>query len=115
MRAIAFIVPLLLAAPLAAQVPDKGVPSTARHYMSRMDTDGDGRVSLPEYQDWMGYAFAGMDRNHDGILATAELPGGRGQPLTREAHRARIAAGFHRQDRNGDGQLDARELSAPPP
>lgn len=114
MRAIAFIAFLLLAAPVAAQVQGKGVPSTARHYMERMDADDDGRVSLAEYQDWMGYAFAAMDRDHDGILAAAELPGGRGQPLTREAHRERLAAGFRRQDRNGDGQLDARELSAPP-
>ena len=114
MRAIAFIAFLLLAAPVVAQVQGKGVPSTARHYMERMDADDDGRVSLAEYQDWMGYAFAAMDRDHDGLLAAAELPGGRGQPLTREAHRERLAAGFRRQDRNGDGQLDARELSAPP-
>jgi Ca2+-binding EF-hand superfamily protein len=83
-------------------------------YLARMDTDHDGRVSLPEYQDWMGYAFAGMDRDHDGVLAAAELPGGRGQPLTRSQHRERLAAAFVRQDRNGDGSLDARELAAPP-
>jgi Ca2+-binding EF-hand superfamily protein len=112
LRAIAFIAFMLLAAPVVAQ--DKGVPGTARHYMERMDTDDDGRVSLAEYQDWMGYGFAAMDRDHDGVLAATELPGGRGQPLTREAHRERLAAGFRRQDRNGDGQLDARELSAPP-
>ena len=107
MRAIAFIVPLLLlSSPLAAQQP--------RHYLAQMDTDGDGRVSLVEYQDWMGYAFTAMDRDHDGVLVTAELPGGRGAPLTRDAHRARLAAAFARQDRNSDGYLDARELAAPP-
>lgn len=108
MRAIAFIVPLLLASPLAAQVHASG------EYLARMDSDHDGLVSLAEYQDWMGYAFAAMDRDHDGILVAAELPGGRGQPVTRAAHRERLAAGFRRQDRNGDGQLDARELAAPP-
>lgn len=55
-----------------------------------------------------------MDRNHDGLLAPEEQPGGRGKPLTRDAHRARLADTFKRQDRNRDGALDARELAAPP-
>src|SRR3546814_648075 len=52
-------------------------------YLSRMDSDGDGRISLVEYQDWMSYAFDGMDRNRDGTLTPDELPGGKGKPLTR--------------------------------
>jgi Ca2+-binding EF-hand superfamily protein len=48
------------------------------------------------------------------VLSPAELPGGRGAQLTREAHRARLAAAFARQDRDRDGFLDVRELSAPP-
>ena len=83
-------------------------------YLARMDRDRDGRVSLSEYQDWLCYAFDAMDRDHDGVLSPAELPGGRGHPVTRDAHRARLAAAFRRQDRNGDGFLDARELAAPP-
>jgi hypothetical protein len=83
-------------------------------YLARMDGDGDGRVSLPEYQDWMGYAFDAMDRDHDGTLTVAELPGGRGRTVTRSEHRERLAAAFRRQDRNGDGVLDARELATPP-
>jgi hypothetical protein len=83
-------------------------------YLQRMDRDGDSRASLPEYQDWLCYAFDAMDRDHDGTLARDELPGGRGQPLTREEHRARLASAFRRQDRDGDGFLDARELAAPP-
>jgi Ca2+-binding EF-hand superfamily protein len=83
-------------------------------YLARMDADGDGRVSLAEYQDWMSYAFDAMDRDHDGVLAAAELPGGRGRSITRSAHRERLAAGFRRQDRDGDGVLDAGELAAPP-
>ena len=115
MRAIALILlPLLLAPPVAAQQTRVGAPELASNYLARMDTDNDGRVSLAEYQDWMGYAFAAMDRNHDGILAANELPGGRGKPLTLAAHRERLAAAFRRQDRNGDGHLDAGELSAPP-
>ena len=83
-------------------------------YLARMDADHDGRIALVEYQDWLSYAFDAMDRNHDGLLSPAELPGGRGQPVTRSEHRARLAAAFDRQDRNHDGFLDARELATPP-
>ena len=83
-------------------------------YLERMDRDHDRRVSLAEYQDWLCYAFDAMDRDHDGNLTRAELPGGRGQPVTRDAFRERLAAAFALQDRNHDGTLDARELAAPP-
>ena len=83
-------------------------------YLSKMDADRDGRVSLAEYQDWLSYAFDGMDANHDGVLSPAEQPGGRGQTLTREQHRARLAERFRKQDANRDGVLDAKELAAPP-
>ena len=99
---------LLLPAAASAQVTHTG------EYLAKMDTDGDGRVSLAEYQAWMSYAFDGMDRNRDGVLSVDELPGGKGQPITREVHRARLAERFRRQDANRDGVLDARELAAPP-
>ena len=83
-------------------------------YLSKMDANGDGRVSLVEYQDWLTYAFDGMDRDRDGVLSAAEQPGGKGQPLTREQHRARLAERFRKQDANRDGTLSARELAAPP-
>ena len=83
-------------------------------YLSKIDANGDGRVSLVEYQDWLTYAFDGMDRDRDGVLSAAEQPGGKGQPLTREQHRARLAERFRKQDANRDGFLSARELAAPP-
>lgn len=83
-------------------------------YLARMDTDRDGRVGLAEYQAWMSYAFDGMDRNRDGVLSVDELPGGRGKPITREAHLAQLAARFKRQDVDGDGFLSEKELAAPP-
>ena len=83
-------------------------------YLSKMDRDGDGKVSLAEYQDWLTYAFDGMDRDRDGMLSAAEQPGGKGQPLTREQHRARLAERFRKQDANRDGFLNARELASPP-
>ena len=83
-------------------------------YLARMDSDGDGRVSQIEYLDWMSYAFDARDRNRDGVLTTDELPGGKGQVITRAQHRERLAATFHKQDADRDGHLSARELAAPP-
>lgn len=104
------LLPLAACLPLAAlaQVQATG------DYLARMDTDGDGRVSLAEYQQWMSYAFDGMDRDHDGVLSADELPGGKGRPITREAHLAQLAQRFKRQDADGDGFLSANELAAPP-
>jgi len=101
-------------AALAPAVPAPPPPQRSGDYLSRMDADGDGKVSVVEYQDWLSYAFDGMDRDHDGVLSAAEQPGGRGQSLTREAHRARLAERFRRQDVDGSGFLDAKELAAPP-
>ena len=101
---------LLLALPMAASAQ---VQRTS-DYLSKMDTDGDGKVSLVEYQDWMSYAFDAMDRNHDGVLAPDEQPGGRGKSVTRIEHRTRLAERFRKQDLNHDGFLSARELAAPP-
>jgi hypothetical protein len=105
------LLPLVLALlPLAASAQ---VTATGE-YLARMDTDRDGRVSLAEYQAWMSYAFDGMDRNRDGVLSVDELPGGRGKPITRDAHLAQLAARFKRQDADGDGFLSEKELAAPP-
>lgn len=83
-------------------------------YLLKMDADRDGRVSLVEYQDWLSYAFDGMDHNRDGVLSPSEQPGGKGQALSREQHRARLAERFRKQDLNRDGYLSARELASPP-
>ncbi|KTF34951.1 calcium-dependent protein kinase 21 [Xanthomonas vesicatoria] len=91
-----------------AQVQD------SQDYLKRMDTDSDGRVSRDEYLAWMSYAFDQRDVDHDGVLQGDELPGRRGKPITRAAHRATLIERFARQDANGDGYLSARELLAPP-
>ena len=88
--------------------------SATAEYLARMDADQDGRVALVEYQDWMSYAFDAMDTDRDGTLVPGEQPGGRGKPITREAHRARLADAFRRQDADRDGWLTAAELAAPP-
>jgi hypothetical protein len=108
-RAGLFVCALATAVPTAtAQV------AATPDYLAKMDADGDGRVALVEYQDWLSYAFDGMDRDRDGVLVAAELPGGRGPPVTRASHRERLALRFAKQDANRDGFLDARELAAPP-
>ncbi|MGY0800075.1 hypothetical protein ACW7G0_13610 [Lysobacter sp. A286] len=114
--------PLLLMFVLSVSGAVTALPASAQSrvdatsdYLQRMDTDRDGRVSLVEYQQWMGYAFERMDVDGDGVLDPDELPGGRGRPVSKARHLAALAAAFHRQDLNGDGFLDVRELAAPPP
>ena len=70
---MALLAALAIAPPLAAQ--DTGVPGRAGDYLQRMDTDQDGRVSLPEYQAWMGYAFTRMDRDVGRIIDSIEKDG----------------------------------------
>ena len=103
------------AALLALSPEARAQVGASGEYLARMDGNRDGRVGLTEYQDWLSYAFDAMDRDRDGRLVPAELPGGRGKTVTRSQHRAALAAAFARQDRNRDGSLDARELAAPPP
>ena len=107
-RLAAIVVACALPVAVGAQVLPTGA------HLPRMGADRDGRVSLGEYQDWLSYAFDGMDRDRDGVLATHEQPGGKGAPITREQHRARLAERFRKQDVNRDGFLNAKELSTPP-
>lgn len=109
---------LLLALPVLVVLTVPAVAQsqvdTTRDYLQRMDTDGDGRVSLDEYLAWMTYAFDAMDLDGDGVLSPSEQPGGKGKPLTRSEHRARLSERFRLQDADGDGYLSAAELAAPP-
>lgn len=102
------LVLVFVAMPAFAQV------NATSDYLARMDTDADGRVSVDEYLDWMSYAFDARDANRDGVLSADELPGGKGQAITRVEHRERLAATFKKQDVNRDDFLSAKELAAPP-
>lgn len=97
-----------------APAPAQPEVETTSDYLTRMDADGDGRVSPAEYLDWMDYAFDARDLDRDGVLGAAELPGGKGQPILRAQHRQRIAERFRKQDADGSGFLDTKELAAPP-
>ncbi len=87
---------------------------TRSEYLQLFDSNGDGRVSEAEYLAYMGRSFQSMDSNGDGTIETAELPGGRGRPITLAAFHDNLRNQFHKLDRNRDGYLDARELTAPP-
>jgi Ca2+-binding EF-hand superfamily protein len=92
----------------------QGYPSTRSAYLDMMDSDGDGRIRVAEYVDYMSAGFRRMDSNGDGILETGELPGGRGRPITLQAYQDNLRQQFHKLDRNHDGYLSAKELTAPP-
>lgn len=99
---------LLLPLVTAAQVENTD------DYLSRLDTNQDGRIAVDEYQAWMGYAFERMDANGDGTLTDEELPVATGEAVSLVEHRAALAGMFQRLDVDGDGFLDAAELAAPP-
>ncbi|MCO5094535.1 MAG: EF-hand domain-containing protein [Xanthomonadaceae bacterium] len=85
-------------------------------YLSWFDTDGDGRVSLTEYQDYLSQGFHAMDRNGDGVLSASEMPAGvrLRTATTLESRRRALTRMFDRLDLDNDGYLDANELTAVP-
>ena len=105
--------------------------SAAAQPAGNLDANGDGRVTLQEYQAF-SYArnLARADTNHDGKISKAEAAaslGARGAMinmvwgrldtnhddfLTRPELDAMSASGFHRADTNHDGVLDAAEVAA---
>ena len=91
-----------------------GFAQSRDDFLRRVDSDGDGRVSVSEYQFHMSFAFRQMDRNNDQILEPDEQLVPNAKMMTRAELDARMAAQFRRQDRNHDGYLNAAELSAPP-
>ena len=100
---------LLLCLPLAALAQ-----ATASGLFQAMDTNGDGRISEAEYLAYMSQGFYRLDRNHDGVLETDELPGGHGKPITLQEWQDNLRREFHKLDRHHDGFLTPQELAQPP-
>jgi Ca2+-binding EF-hand superfamily protein len=109
MRLSCLLVAMTLLASFSASAQD-----SRSEYLRLFDSNGDGRVSETEYLAYMSRSFQAMDSNGDGILETDELPGSRGRPITLQAYQDNLRAQFHKLDRNRDGYLSARELTAPP-
>ena len=96
-------------------LPAWATPGTAANrYFDVVDTEHDGRVSLPEYLERMTWAFRRMDANADGVLEPEEQLAPNAPRTTLADLRERLSAQFHRQDRNHDGSLDPAEFLAPP-
>jgi Ca2+-binding EF-hand superfamily protein len=83
-------------------------------YFNAIDANGNGQVSLNEFQEWMSYAFVRIDQNHNDVIDEDEALVPKMRGVTRARHRANIAAQFHRQDVNRNGSLSMTELTAPP-
>ena len=107
--ALALFAGAALAAPLAQSPPE---------LLARMDADGDGRVALGEYQEYLSAGFYALDVDHSGIVDLDEFPiatvNARTRPLSLAQHRANIAVTFRAQDEDGDGYLGVADLAAPP-
>ncbi len=90
------------------------MPGSRADYLRVLDSDGDGRISQSEYLQYMSAGFHALDRNGDGILQPAELPGGRGHAINLAEREHDLRVQFQRLDRNHDRYLSASELTAPP-
>jgi Ca2+-binding EF-hand superfamily protein len=87
---------------------------TTSGLLQAMDTNGDGRVSEAEYVAYMSQGFYRLDRNHDGVLESDELPGGHGKPVTLQEWQDNLRKEFRKLDRHHHGYLNAQELMQPP-
>ena len=99
---------------LTTTIAIDGLAQSSGSYFSVVDLDGDGRISLAEYQERMSWAFRQMDRNADGVLTPDEQLVPNAMTLTLSEHRRRLAEQYARQDANKDGSLSRAEFLAPP-
>lgn len=90
------------------------LPDSPSAYLDLIDLDGDRRVGLAEYRDYMSRGFRRMDADGNGRLEGAELPVPDAAPVDLHDHLDALARAFARLDRDGDGMLDVDELAAPP-
>ena len=95
--------------PLAAHAQD-----SRQEYLQQFDSNGDGRVSEAEYLSYMSRSFRSMDLDGNGVLTADELPGHRGRNVSLKSFEKNLRQQFHKLDRNRDGYLNSRELTAPP-
>ena len=142
-RTAAFIVArsALMAVPAAAlsvcalaQTADSGHPSFYQLMLQKMDSNGDGRISLDEYLAAATARFKAIDTQNKGAIDAADIAAA---PATLERDQkiaaaivkrvdkdgkgyisqddvvAAAKARFARMDKKGDGKLTPDELTAP--
>lgn len=101
-------------ATLLLLIPMLATAQSRASYFDAADTDHDHKLSLPEFQEWMSFAFRQMDKNHDNILEPDEQLIPNAKRLTLDELHTRQTTQFRRQDKNHDGFLSAKEFLAPP-
>ena len=93
----------------------------AVHYLTRVDTDRKGYITLADAERFASAQFGRLDRNHDGIvdhtefLASAQRSVDRASPVRKaraEAGLERRETLFHTIDQKGDGKLTQDEYLA---
>lgn len=82
---------------------------------ARLDTNGDGKVSLAEFKAGRAGAMMRLDANKDGKISKAEFQAG-GQRMAQKAPKGGQQKGdgsrmFGMMDANRDGSLDKAELA----
>lgn len=83
-------------------------------YFDVVDTDRNKKITLDEYLERFTFAFRKMDSNHDAILQPREQLVPNGPTVTLLELKYRLEKQFHRQDKDKNGSLSAREFLAPP-
>ncbi len=76
----------------------------------RADADGDGHISLAEFQASRSGALLARDGDGDGRVSASEWAAG-GMKARSKAERRDPAKAFARFDRSGDGYLDRAEIA----
>ncbi len=112
----------LLAAPALADRDDDDDRSFAwgGRMLSRMDSNGDNKVSQDEFLARRMDMFKRMDTDGDGRLTAAEAAAGMPGPGTaapaemRAMHQAMMDGKFRGQDADGDGAISAEEFTTMP-
>jgi Ca2+-binding EF-hand superfamily protein len=126
-------VAVLSIATFAQNAAPDSQPSFFSHMLEKMDTNGDGRISLNEYLASATARFKGIDTKHTGNIDAAEMANspevaqrverraaslvthldkaGNGY-VTKDEFIAAATKRFARMDNNGDGKLTIDELGA---
>ena len=86
---------------------------TQQDYFNGTDANGDGQVSLAEFQQSLRYAFDRIDTNQNEVIDADEALVPRMRGITRARQQRNIAAQFARQDKNRNGSLSVAELTEP--